>query len=397
MTAADTLPPEPSAAELASRARAILEAHWQPAGYCVPHAGTYPFQWLWDSCFHAVVWAHLGEGDRAVAELTHLFRTQDELGFVPHIDYEADPAVLGRFWGRVGSSSITQPPMYGHAVAELARRGVTVPAELADRARRGLAFLLDHRARDARSGLVTLVHPWESGADDSPRWDHWCPGGFDPRRWYEVKGALLAGIVRAPSGAPLANPDFAAAPAGFNALVAFNAWELAEATGDDELRAAGDELAAAVAARLDGELGTWVDGGPGDTSSGRVRTLDGLLGALVDPVGAPAALAAAIDDDAHGGRCGPAGVHRAERAFSPQAYWRGAAWPQLTYLLWVAAERAGQRPVAERLARQLVGGAVASGWAEYWDPDTGVGLGAVPQSWAALAAVVTPGWGSPLP
>ena len=45
-------------AALAARARAVLEAHWRPeGGYTVPHAGTYPFQWLWDSCFHAIAWA----------------------------------------------------------------------------------------------------------------------------------------------------------------------------------------------------------------------------------------------------------------------------------------------------------------------------------------------------
>jgi hypothetical protein len=33
-------------------------------------------------------------------------------------------------------------------------------------------------------------------------------------------------------------------------------------------------------------------------------------------------------------------------------------------------------------------GATKSGFAEYWDPDTGAGLGAAPQSWTALAAVV---------
>jgi len=36
----------------------------------------------------------------------------------------------------------------------------------------------------------------------------------------------------------------------------------------------------------------------------------------------------------------------------------------------------------------LVRGAVESSWAEYWDPDDGTGLGASPQSWAALAALV---------
>ena len=44
-----------------SRARAVLEAHWTAHGYCVPNPTTYPWQWLWDSCFHAVAWAALGD------------------------------------------------------------------------------------------------------------------------------------------------------------------------------------------------------------------------------------------------------------------------------------------------------------------------------------------------
>jgi hypothetical protein len=42
----------------------------------------------------------------------------------------------------------------------------------------------------------------------------------------------------------------------------------------------------------------------------------------------------------------------------------------------------------------LVRGAARSGLAEYWHPDTGAALGAVPQSWSALAAVVRPRAGS---
>ena len=115
--------------------------------------------------------------------------------------------------------------MYGHAVAELQRRGIDVPAEVVERARAGLRFLLDDRARSA-DGLVTVVHPWETGCDDSPRWDSWCDDDWSATRWYEVKGELLATVERSPHGSPLANPAFAVAPAGFNALVAFNAREL---------------------------------------------------------------------------------------------------------------------------------------------------------------------------
>ena len=46
--------------------------------------------------------------------------------------------------------------------------------------------------------------------------------------------------------------------------------------------------------------------------------------------------------------------------------------------------------VAGQIARSTVAGAKASGWAEYWNPHTGEGLGAVPQSWTALAATMTP-------
>ena len=384
-----TVPADPAevGAEVRTRARAVLDANWRPEGYTVPNQAVYPFQWLWDSCFHAVVWAVLGEGERARSELAHLFRTQSPSGFVPHVDYEHDPAHHAAFWGRTGHSSITQPPMFGHAVAELCRRGIDVDALVAP-ARRGLIFLLRERARIG--GLVSLCHPWESGGDDSPRWDHWCPGGWDPGRWYDVKGELITSVVQGSDASPLANPAFRVAGCGFNALVAFNAIELAEVTGDGELRSEAEGLIADLDARWDAGLRTWVDAGDSDDSSGRARTLDALLPVLVsrrsDAV--EAAFAEVLDGRAFGGDCGPAGVHRAESSFSARTYWRGPAWPQLTYLLWIAAGR-GHPTVAEALGTMLVRGALRSGWAEYWDPDDGVGLGAAPQSWATLAAVVT--------
>ena len=59
----------PDEDELRTEVRALLDAHWdRERGYCVPNPMTYPHLWLWDSCFHAVVWAHLGD-ERAVVEL----------------------------------------------------------------------------------------------------------------------------------------------------------------------------------------------------------------------------------------------------------------------------------------------------------------------------------------
>ena len=369
------------------RARSVLAANWREVGYTVPNAEVYPFQWLWDSCFHAVTWARLGEPERARSELTHLFRMQAADGFVPHVDYEWSPAHHADFWGREGASSITQPPMFGHAVAELWRRGVDV-SDLVEPATAGLTFLLERRSRVG--GLVALCHPWESGGDDCPRWDHWCGGEWSKAAWFTVKGELLGGLVTSEVGSPVANRDFVVGSCGFNALVAFNAFELAAVTGDAALEAAASSIVDALAARWDPRTSTWIDTGDAEHDSGRVRTLDALLPVLVerDPTVRERVFAALLDDDAYGGECGPAGVHRDEPTFAARTYWRGPAWPQLTYLSWVAARRHGRDDDARRLADMLVLGAQRSGWAEYWDADDGTGLGAAPQSWAALAAVV---------
>jgi hypothetical protein len=364
-----------------------MNAHWRNDGYTVPSAAVYPWQWLWDSCFHALVWAELGSADRAVDELASALSDQDALGFVPHVRYVGSPDHLSTFWGRPATSSITQPPMYGHAVAELVRRGISVPDVTVERAEMGLRFLLDRRAR-TDDGLVTVVHPWETGCDDSPRWDHWCRPAWDTGRWYEVKGELLAGVERSASGAPLANPAFGAGSVGFSALIAWNAAELASVTGDRALATAGLAVARAVDARWDAGLRTWVDAGPSAATSGRARTLDALLGSLLPGEHAVEALEQTVDDGAFGGRFGPPAVHRLDPAYEPGTYWRGSAWPQLTYLLWCAARRAGADAVAKGLADRLVAGAATSGLAEHWHPDTGAPLGAVPQSWSGLALLV---------
>ena len=75
------------AADFSNDVLELLEAHWDPErGYCVPNPRTYPHLWLWDSCFHAVVWAHLGD-TRAVQELAAVLEGQLPGGLVPHMRY----------------------------------------------------------------------------------------------------------------------------------------------------------------------------------------------------------------------------------------------------------------------------------------------------------------------
>jgi hypothetical protein len=341
---------------LSDRVRAVMEAHWQPEGYTVPNAVTYPFAWLWDSCFHAVIWAALGDDNRAVTELTHVFRCQDEgSGFVPHIDYQRAPDQLRDFWGRSGSSSITQPPMYGHAIAELRRRGIAVPDDVVERAVRGVEYFLRERAHP--SGLIRIAHPWETGCDDSPRFDHW--GAADPAAWYEMKGALVTAADRV---------AFDCAPVSLSALVAWNGALLDIDTS---------ELVASLAVRWSIDAQTWIDAGASERSSGRTRTLEALLPALV--IDQPGAIEQVADAAAFGAAFGPRGVHRDEPSYEARRYWRGPVWPQLAYLLWLA---------GADVADASVRGASSSGLAEYWDADDGTGLGAIPQSWSGLALLM---------
>lgn len=393
----DTVPARPDPLEttaappevLAARARAVLDAHWRPGGYTVPNATVYPHQWLWDSCFHAIAWAHLGVPDRATQELTNVFARQHDDGFVPHMTYWAQPDLHAAFWGRTGESAITQPPMYGHAVAELVRLGIPVTDELGARAAAGLSFLLGPRRGDR--ALVPIVHPWESGCDDSPRWDRWAGPDRTPESWRARKGELVASIVRSTGGSAVANPSFEVESAGFNALVAFNARELVDVGFDSALADPVRALVDSLDARWDPARATWADA-PLSSAVAPVRTLEALLGVLVtaDRDRAAAVLDQVLDDDAFGGACGPAQVHRREPAFDPSSYWRGPAWPQLTYLFWVAADRLGFTTEAAALSARMAAGVDRSGFAEYWHPDDGRGLGAVPQSWAALVVAMAP-------
>ena len=78
-------------APLRRQAEATMMDHWRPDGYTSPNLTTYPCQWLWDSCFHALVWAGIGRPDRGLAELASALAPIDADGFVPHMRYRSDP------------------------------------------------------------------------------------------------------------------------------------------------------------------------------------------------------------------------------------------------------------------------------------------------------------------
>ncbi len=373
--------------DIRMRARAVLEAAWSDErGYCFPNATVYPHLWLWDSCFHTVAWAALGDA-RCVTELGAALAGQLGDGFVPHMRYAAPTMDRGPL---AGVSSFTQPPLYAHAAAVAAGADFLVPARLIDRVAAGLDWLWRHRR--GSDGLLVVVHPWETGADDSPRWDSWVGSSDWQRdRWTRFDVELVGATAYHPSGAAASCSAFTAAPAAFNALAADAALELARLTGDAGWRVRGEELAGAI----DGELWDdcrehWVDravvgGGPSVT----VPTLDGTLPALVTPDEhrARRALAALADPEAFMAPHGLRYVHAGHPTYRPDGYWRGSAWMPLHYLALRAALRWEDRDLAARISGAAAN-AAGSSMAEHWDPESGEGLGADPQTWSALGAAV---------
>jgi hypothetical protein len=379
---------EASRVQFLDQVRAVMNSNWvDEFNFTQPHASAYPWMWLWDSCFHSIIYAAL-EDDRTLLEATSLFRWQTSDGMVPHMGYQSNVEFGRLAWGSAGGSTITQPPMYGHMIRVLYEGGWDVE-QLVLPATRGLNFLL--RRRRLPSGLVGVVHPWETGMDDSPRWAPWCLSGTHSTEWRSRKDEFARSLIVEASGSTIENPSFCVAPASFNALVAFNAMELACVTGDESLRRDGLVLAEILDGYFDESAGTWADTSCDGGVSSSVRTLDALLPALVTSSSGRAqrSLQLILDDQAFGARFGPCGVDQREPSFDPDGYWRGAAWPQLTYLFYVLAERMKSVDIQDSLARHAVESALKSDFAEYFNPLSGLGLGAVPQSWACLPAAIS--------
>ncbi|MGB4967872.1 MAG: trehalase family glycosidase [Candidatus Saccharimonadales bacterium] len=185
---------ETPAPDLAEAAAAILSEN-DRGDYTIPSEGLYPHQWLWESCFVAIGLRHL-DPRRAQTELVSLVRGQWHNGMLPNMIFSSEPQYHRdrNFWRSwvspqspdgLATSGITQPPLLAEAVWQV---GQTLQsAERRSWYKLMLPHLIEYhqwlyRERDPHGeGLVLLVHPWESGLDNTPPWtvelqDHLMPG-----------------------------------------------------------------------------------------------------------------------------------------------------------------------------------------------------------------------------
>lgn len=407
----------------------------------------YPHMWSWDAAFISIGLAHL-DVDRAALEMETLFAAQWRNGMVPHIvfgegtDYFPGPAR----WGtselnpdapeEPRTSGICQPPVHAIAVrriVDIGRQGTSADRRRAEGFLRGMwprvyrwhEWLTERRDPDGR-GLLGIVHGWESGMDNSPRWDEPYEG-VHPEASLPPYTRRDRGIVDDDSQRPsdveydrylwlleemrrvayepeqvLATSSFLVTDVFMSAVFAVACEVLAELGEEcdqpreqvEELRRWAERSRSAVAATCDPDTGLardedlrsgrWLSG---NNVAGFAPLLCGGLGeeaeqrllGLLDSAewtGYPGLLAAV-----------PPTVSPADPGFRPREYWRGPQWPFLNWLLYWAFTRRGWERRAADLRSESLRQLADGNFAEYYEPFSGEPLGSLNQSWTAAVAL----------
>jgi glycogen debranching enzyme len=391
--------------------------------YTVPTKGLYPFQWNWDSCFTALGIAHFDE-PRAWTEIETLFDHQWDDGMVPHIvfhvyddGYFPGPDVW-RTNRKVKTSGITQPAVAGFAVKRLFERSKN-SADAVARVR-PLLKKIDrwhdwfYRTRDPQGeGLVAIIHPWESGRDNSIDWDEAFErvptDGIDP---YVRRDTQHADPAHRPTKEQYdrylwlvqlfrsldwdntklhdASP-FQIIDPGFNAILIRSCddlADLAESLGEHEIVRANRERARKG---RDAMASLWSD------RHGQYLCKDRTTGTLIDSasiggllpvfagVAPERAQAVAQTITREGERVAFIVPSHSvdDPRFDAKRYWRGPVWLVVNYMIADGLRSAGQVEVADAIIGSGLELIARSGFAEYYDPLDGEPLGGKTFTWTA--------------
>jgi hypothetical protein len=391
--------------------------------YTVPTKGLYPFQWNWDSCFTALGQVHYDEA-RAWTEIETLFAHQWPDGMVPHIVFHV--ANDGYFpgpdvWrtGRpVATSGITQPAVAGFAVKRLFERAADRQAA-AHRARALLARVdAWHRwfyeNRDPREeGLVAIIHPWESGRDNSIDWDeafervpthgvepyvrrdtqHADPAHRPTKAQYDRYIWLLQhfrGLGWDNAKLHDASP-FQIVDPGFNAILIRSCSDLADLAlelGEPALAAANRERAQKGVAALET---LWSEPDQQYLCLDRVvgslvasRSIGGLMPVFAAlPRARAHSIARTIEKLAGESSYLIPSHDPTDPRFDAKRYWRGPVWLVVNYMISDGLAAEGETAIAQRITQSSLRLIEESGFAEYYDPLTGEPLGGRRFTWTA--------------
>jgi glucosylglycerate hydrolase len=403
----------------------------------------YPHQWSWDAAFIAIGLARVSV-PRAITELRTLLAAQWETGMIPHIvfspgsDYFPGPDVWGtdRAAARpqgVETSGICQPPVHAIALARILRIAAEVGGETEQEARafareavpklaawhRWLATVRDPDGQ----GLVQIHHGWESGMDNSPRWDG-AYAAIVVEHETELRRhdtALVADVSERPSDREYQRYlhlvaqmrsvdyddsrisqiiDFRVGDVFMTAILAVAAEELIAVGRDVGLEeevtdqsAIAARARAAVIASVEPDSGLCRDW---DARSGSWNSALSLASFSVLLCGGDDALYRRQRDIITGPSWAghprlrfalPPTLPPDDPGFRSRTYWRGPIWPVMNWLFWWALERHGDSGLADQWREEGLAQLADLAFGEYYEPLTGEPLGSHDQSWTAAAAL----------
>jgi alpha,alpha-trehalase len=388
------------AADLLASNRIYMDGH----SYTGPSLDTTDFgrkdyanQFLWDSCFHAIIWRWI-DPQKAQEELLSLASRQvqegPDAGMIPHCNYWRNDADW--LWGQPERSSITHPPLLAVAANLVFEHSHDLEflAQIYEKVERYHAWF-DRRRDPDRDGLVCIIHPWEAGGDAPPRWDSFL--GLDtyvPEAGRAARIKMVEELVRHNY-----DPVLLAEHGGFHV-------ESLEING---IRAADLEAMAKIALTIGkpSESTTWleraetvrdgfrsrmiVDGMPYDlagldeepilqANAGQFVT---LFGGLPTPDQADQ-LVCQLRESNFWTSFPISNTPTDSPEYAPENYWRGNVWPCLNWLIHQGLRRYGYNDLADELASRSFKLLKESGFWEYYHPETGQGLGGRSFSWAAV-------------
>ncbi|GIE95747.1 MGH1-like glycoside hydrolase domain-containing protein [Paractinoplanes rishiriensis] len=431
---------EEMSADLWNSAVRVLETNWT-GHHMVPSRRLYPHQWSWDAAFIAIGLAYANPG-RAWRDLRSLFEAQWADGRVPHIvfdpataeeDYFPGPA----FWdvpGR-GSTGIVQPPMHAVAAWEVYRHAAAHGADSALQARIELEWLYPRLVAQqdyltgsrnlGGAGLACIVHPWESGLDNSPGWDAalaGVPADPDLLSTYRRRDLANADAAHRPTDLDysryvglvlnyraegysdeglLSRHTFAVECPAFNAILGTAELALAQIAGElgraaeaTTHRERAHRITAAIAERLwDPRTRTFHCRDLRTDRLSPLHCVSGLLPLMLPDLAADQV--EAVLGQARSARFGlpeqtglPAPSYdRTAPEFDTLRYWRGPVWINVNWLLRRGLLVHGFRDEAEDLRTAMVRLVHRNGHFEYFHPATGEGLGAPTFSWTAALSL----------
>ena len=152
------------------------------SGYTLPtNNELYPAQWNWDSAFIALGYSYFNL-EYAIVELEKLISGQWDDGMIPHIlfhDNDESYYPNHKTWdcgNKIPSSGITQPPIIATIIKKIVDQNKLNQSQLKrvetiiKKLKKYLDWFFNYRDTN-KIGLVSIIHPWESGLDNSPIWD----------------------------------------------------------------------------------------------------------------------------------------------------------------------------------------------------------------------------------